>query len=99
MEIYSPAYLFNADGSLAARPTIAGVPGAIGYGGAFEVQTPDAATITSAGPMRPRAPTHAFAMGQPPGQGSSPRGSRGLHASAPPHRNIAPARHYKLFTL
>src|SRR5947207_6018580 len=35
IEIYPPAYVFNADGSLAARPTIAGVPGAIGYGGAF----------------------------------------------------------------
>src|SRR5207249_3778340 len=33
MEIYSPAYVFNADGSLAARPTIGGGPGAIGSAG------------------------------------------------------------------
>src|SRR6267378_2791969 len=47
IEIYSPAYLFNADGSLAPRPTITGVPGTIAYGGTFQVQTPDAAAIAS----------------------------------------------------
>ena len=34
IEIYSPAYLFNADGTPAVRPAITGVtPGAFGYGG------------------------------------------------------------------
>ena len=47
-EIYSPGYLFNADGSLATRPSITGVtPAAIGYGAAFQVQTPDAANIST----------------------------------------------------
>ncbi len=33
IEIYQPAYLFNADGSLATRPTIgANAPGSITYG-------------------------------------------------------------------
>src|SRR2546427_13021483 len=65
MEIYSPAYLFNPDGTLAARPTITGVPSSgIGYGSAFQVQTPDAANITSVVLRRPGAPTHAFDMEQ-----------------------------------
>src|SRR5205823_5275561 len=63
MEIYSPAYLFNPDGSLATRPAITGVPStSIGYGSGFQVQTPDAATISSVVLMRPGAPTHAFDM-------------------------------------
>src|SRR5438094_408372 len=99
MEIYSPAYVFNADGSLAARPTIAGVPGAIGYGGAFEVQTPDAATITSVVLMRPGAPTHAFDMDQRLLKVSYTVGSGVLNVTAPPNGNIAPPGYYMLFVL
>ena len=54
IEIYSPAYLFNADGTPALRPTITGVtPGAFGYGATFQVQTPDAADIASVVLVRP----------------------------------------------
>jgi Domain of unknown function (DUF1929). len=64
-EIYSPAYLFNANGTLAARPAITAVtPSAFSYGGAFQVQTVDAANITSVVLVRPGAPTHAFDMDQ-----------------------------------
>src|SRR2546427_5404917 len=96
MEIYSPAYLFNADGSLATRPTIAGVPGAISYGGAFEVQTPDAATITSVVLMRPGAPTHAFDMDQRLGKLSHSVGSGALNVAAPPNCSIAPPGDFML---
>src|SRR6267143_540271 len=59
IEIYSPAYLFNPDGSSATRPSITGVPSTgIGYGSAFQVQTPDAANISSVVLMRAGAPTH-----------------------------------------
>ncbi len=37
-EIYSPPYLFNADGSLASRPVISNAPGSITYGNTFNVQ-------------------------------------------------------------
>src|SRR5207247_9932104 len=48
VEIYSPPYLFNSNGSLATRPTITSItPGVIGYGANFTVQSPDAANITS----------------------------------------------------
>src|SRR5207245_4968516 len=90
MEIYSPAYLFNADGPAATRPTSAGVPGAISYGGAFEVQTPDAATITSVVLMRPGAPTHAFDMDQRLVKLSHSVGSGVLNVAAPPNGSIAP---------
>src|SRR4029077_14514081 len=64
-EIYTPPYLFNADGSRATRPTISGVSSnSIGYGTVFQVQTPNAANISSVVFMRPGAPTHAFDMEQ-----------------------------------
>src|SRR6202166_1532612 len=48
VELYSPAYLFNPDGTPATRPAISSVtPSVIGYGTSFQVQTPDAAHIAS----------------------------------------------------
>jgi len=37
-QIYSPPYLFNADGTPATRPTISSAPNAITYGSSFTVQ-------------------------------------------------------------
>jgi len=98
IEIYSPAYLFNTDGSAAARPTITGVPSTgIGYGSAFQVQTPDAANISSVVLMRAGAPTHAFDMEQRLVGLSFTAGSGVLNVTAPPNGNIAPQGYYMLF--
>ena len=98
IEIYSPAYLFNADGSAATRPSITGVPSTgIGYGSAFQVQTPDAASISSVVLMRAGAPTHAFDMEQRMVGLSFTAGSGGLNVTAPPSGNIAPQGYYMLF--
>jgi len=100
MEIYSPAYLFNPDGTLATRPAITGVPpSGIGYGSAFQVQTPDAASITSVVLMRPGAPTHAFDMEQRLVAMNFTAGSGLLNVTAPPNGNIAPPGYYMLFIL
>ena len=100
MEIYSPAYLFNADGSAATRPSITGSPSAgIGYGSAFQLQTPDAANISSVVLMRPGAPTHAFDMEQRLVGLSFTAGSGVLNITAPPNSNIAPPGYYMIFLL
>jgi hypothetical protein len=100
MEIYSPAYLFNPDGTLAARPAITGVPSSgIGYGSAFQVQTPDAAGISSVVLMRPGAPTHAFDMEQRLVAMNFTAGSGVLNVTAPPNGNIAPPGYYMFFIL
>jgi galactose oxidase-like protein/PKD domain-containing protein len=100
MEIYSPAYLFNPDGTLATRPAITGVPSSgIGYGSAFQVQTPDAASISSVVLMRPGAPTHAFDMEQRLVAMNFTAGSGVLNVTAPPNGNIAPPGYYMLFIL
>lgn len=99
IEVYSPAYLFNVDGSLAARPQITGAPAAVPYGGAFQVQTPDAAGISSVVLMRPGSPTHAFDMDQRLVKLSFTRGSGALTVTAPPRGHIAPPGYYMLFLL
>ena len=100
IEVYSPAYLFNPDGTAATRPSITGVPSTgIGYGSAFQVQTPDAANISSVVLMRAGAPTHAFDMEQRLVALSFTAGSGVLNVTAPPNGNIAPQGYYMLFLL
>ena len=100
IEIYSPAYLFNPDGSPAARPTITGVtPATLTYGSGFQVQTPDAANIGSVVLVRPGAPTHSFDMDQRLVGLSFTAGSGVLGVTAPSNGNIAPPGYYMLFIL
>lgn len=99
-EIFSPPYLFNPDGSAAARPAIAGViPAALAYGGGFQLQTPDAANISSVVLMRPGASTHAFDMDQRLVGLTFTVGNGVLNVTAPPNGNVAPPGYYMLFIL
>jgi hypothetical protein len=99
-EIYTPRYLFNADGSPATRPTISGVSSnRIGYGTVFQVQTPNAANISSVVFMRPGAPTHAFDMEQRMVGATFSAGNGMLNVTAPPNSKIAPPGYYMLFLL
>ena len=64
MEIYQPPYLFNADSSLAARPSITSAPSNINYGNMFTVQTPYVARFSSGRLVLNAAVTHSFGMDQ-----------------------------------
>jgi hypothetical protein len=100
VEIYSPPYLFKADGSLAARPTITSVtPGVIGYGTSFQIQTQDAPNIASIALMRSGSPTHAFDQDQRMVGLSFTVGSGALTVTGPPDGNIAPPGYYMIFLL
>lgn len=100
VEIYSPAYLFNPDGTSATRPTITGVtPSVIGYGMTFQVQTPDAANIASVVLVKDGAVTHAFNMDQRLVGLVSSAGSGVLNVTGPPNGNIAPPGYYMLFLI
>jgi hypothetical protein len=99
MEIYKPGYLFNSDGTSATRPSITSVPSSIGYGSAFTVATPDAATISSVVLVRNGTVTHAFGMDQREVGLSFTVGSGILTVTAPPNGNIAPPGYYMLFIL
>jgi F5/8 type C domain/Domain of unknown function (DUF1929)/Glyoxal oxidase N-terminus len=98
MEIYKPAYLFQANGTAAIRPSISSAPNSISWGNPFTVQTPDAANIASVVLVRNGAATHAFDMDQRLVGLSFTAGS-GLTVMAPPNGNIAPPGYYMLFIL
>jgi hypothetical protein len=99
MEIYQPAYLFNAKGRLATRPSITKAPSSIDYGNAFTVATPEAANISSVVLVRDGAVTHAFGMDQREVGLSFTAGKGTLTVTAPPDGNIAPPGYYMLFIL
>ncbi|MGH9140705.1 MAG: galactose oxidase-like domain-containing protein [Vicinamibacterales bacterium] len=100
VEVYSPAYLFNADGSLAARPTISGLStAAIDLGATFQVFTPDAGSVDSVVLVRLGVPTHAFDMEQRLVRMNFTAGAGTLNVIAPPNGNIAPPGFYMLFAL
>ncbi|MGH9545846.1 MAG: galactose oxidase-like domain-containing protein [Terriglobales bacterium] len=101
MEIYQPAYLFTTNGSgqtvLATRPSITSSPSTIDYASPFQVQTPDAAHISSVVMIRNAAVTHAFDMDQRMVGLSFTAGSGTLSVTGPPSGNIAPPGYYMLF--
>ena len=99
IEIYSPAYLFAADGSPAMRPAITSAPAAFDYGTTFQVQTSDAASIASVVLVRPGASTHAVDMDQRLVQLTFTKGTGVLSVTAPPGGNVAPPGYYMLFVL
>jgi hypothetical protein len=100
IEIYSPAYLFNSNGTPATRPTINSVtPGTFGYGQVFQVAVSNPSSIASVVLVRPGAQTHAFDMEQRLVGLSFTAGTGVLNVTAPPNGNIAPPGYYMLFIL
>jgi hypothetical protein len=63
-QLFTPPYLFKADGTLAARPSISSAPSKISYGGSFSVETPDAGSVVRGTLVRLSSVTHAFNQSQ-----------------------------------
>src|SRR5579864_2591235 len=106
IELYQPPYLFNADGTLATRPTITSVKGAgtLGkflYNSTFTISTPDASSVARVVLIRPSAPTHSFDMDQRMVRltfaANTTTGTLTVHT--PPNANIAPPGYYEVFIL
>ncbi|MEP6687952.1 MAG: galactose oxidase-like domain-containing protein, partial [Gemmatimonadales bacterium] len=96
-EIFSPPYLFKADGTPAARPTMSNVPTAVTYGQTFTVKTASAASIAKVTFIRLSAVTHSFNQNQRMNTLSFVAGSGVLNVTAPANPNLAPPGHYMLF--
>jgi hypothetical protein len=96
-EIFSPPYLFNADGTAAVRPTMSNVPAAVVYGQTFTVKTASAASIAKVTFIRLSAVTHSFNQNQRMNTLSFVPGSGVLSVTAPANANLAPPGHYMLF--
>jgi hypothetical protein len=112
IEVFSPPYLFNSDGSPADRPQIAKVNGdvptkkhkpTVHHGSAFTIETPEAADIDRVVLVRPMAVTHQTDTEQRVVRCSfSKTADDTITASAPngshPH-SVAPRGYYMLFVL
>jgi hypothetical protein len=100
-QIYSPPYLFKADGSAAARPVITSAPAKLTYKLTFTVGTPSAASVTRGTLIRLSSVTHAFNQSQLIFPLTFTRGSGDttLTAKAPDGGNLAPPGPYMLFLI
>jgi galactose oxidase len=97
-QVFSPPYLYNADGSLAARPLVSSAPSRLSYGQSFTVQTPDAGSIAKITLIRLSSVTHAFNQSQLINRPTfSATGSTTLKVTAPKNANVAPPGPYMLF--
>jgi galactose oxidase-like protein/Big-like domain-containing protein len=98
-EIFSPPYLFQADGTLAPRPTIDSAPSSTGYGATMNISTANAASIRKVALVRLGAVTHSDNMEQRYVPLSFTAGSTSLTATSPANANVAPPGYYMLFII
>jgi len=100
LELYSPPYLFDLSGQLAARPEIVSAPDSITYGQDFEVRTPSAANIERVTLIRQSSVTHQTNTDQRyVGLAVLEVGDGRLRLAAPPGGGVAPPGHYMLFVV
>jgi hypothetical protein len=96
-EIYEPPYLFDRDGSLAARPQISLAPAAVPWGTRFAIRTTsDVARVVL---VAPGAVTHANDMNQRHVELSiaARDPGTGVDVVSPPSADVAPPGYYMLF--
>ena len=98
-EIFSPPYLFQADGTLAPRPAIEAVPAAATYAVPIEITTANPASISKVALVRLGAVTHSDNMEQRYVPFSFTAGATSITATTPLNANIAPPGPYMLFIL
>jgi hypothetical protein len=91
-EIFSPPYLFKG-----ARPVISKAPGTLGYGQAFTVTTPQAASISRVALVKAGAVTHSSNFDQRYVDCTFTIKSGALSVISPPNANHAPPGWYMLF--
>ncbi|HJW67505.1 MAG TPA: galactose oxidase-like domain-containing protein, partial [Gaiellaceae bacterium] len=98
-QIFSPPYLFQADGTLAPRPSIDSAPAATSYGAAMDIGTATPGSIQEVALVRLGAVTHSNNMEQRYIPLTFITGTTGLTATAPANANIAPPGFYMLFII
>jgi hypothetical protein len=99
-EIFTPPYLYKADGTLASRPTLTNAPASVAYGQAFSVQTGSASSIAKVTWVRLSSVTHSTNMDQRLNRLSfSVSGATSLSVTAPSSADLAPPGYYMLFLI
>jgi hypothetical protein len=98
-EIFSPPYLFQADGTPAPRPVIDSAPATSTYGATLDIATANPASIRTVALVRLGAVTHSVNMEQRYVPLSFIGGPTSLRATGPANANIAPPGPYMLFII
>jgi hypothetical protein len=98
-EIFSPPYLFQAEGTLAPRPPVTTAPASTTYGATMMIGTSDPASIQKVALIRLGSVTHSNNMEQRYIPLSFTPGATSLTATAPANANIAPPGLYMLFII
>jgi hypothetical protein len=99
-QVFTPPYLYNADGSPAPRPSITSAPTKVSYNQPFTVQTPNAGSIARGTLIRLSSVTHAFNMSQLIYHVTfATTNSTTLSAVGPGSGNVAPPGPYMLFLI
>lgn len=97
VEIFSPPYLFAADGTPAVRPRIGALPAVANYGERYRIATPDATSIARAHLIRLGSVTHSQNQEQRLVPLDFTATADALLLDAPMSRELAPPGHYLLF--
>ncbi len=98
-EIFSPPYLFNADGTLATRPALASVPTAADYAKSMFISVDHNEAISKAHLIKIGSVTHSENQDQRLVPLSFTQSNRRLTLTMPESRNVAPPGHYLLFVV
>mgnify|MGYP006267538375 CR=1 FL=1 len=96
-EIYSPGYLFDADGSLATRPVITDAPELVAPRGTFDIQLDDAADITRLTFVKNGSVTHSLNMESRAIDLAFTRSGNTLTVDPPDNSNILTPGYWMLF--
>jgi hypothetical protein len=96
-QIFTPPYLFGADGQLAARPEILEAPSKLGYDQAFSLRVNKPEAISKACLIRLGSVTHAFNFGQRFVKLEVQNVAGKLEMRSPKNVNLAPPGFYYLF--
>jgi galactose oxidase len=98
-ELFSPPYLFAADGTPAVRPVVTRAPAVVHYGQTMRPVTPDAATIRKASLIRLGSVTHAFDMNQRFQGMSFTADPTGVTVQSLSNRRLVPPGYYMIFLI
>lgn len=99
VEVYSPPYLFKADGTEATRPTITSHPGKVTYGEEYFIGTSGAGVEPKVSLIRLPSVTHGFNQDQRLVPLQPTVVSGGLFVTIPNLASKLPPGHYMLFVL
>jgi hypothetical protein len=99
-EIFTPPYLYNADGTLATRPTISSAPTTLTYNQQFTVQMPAATTVNKVMWISLGSVTHSYNENQRAMKLTfTGSGTTALTVTAPSRAALAPPGYYMLFII